>query len=192
MHPHTQFHPFYVTTPPYEGFFNLNAEVAFLAGATSGGFITVLSCPFEFTKLATQIELLLRRKKNIHSNVPISNEPKTPLQMTKDIYFGRGFRGLYSGFSYHLGIPPLFQESIGNGRSRCGGNGDLFWIVWKFKVFIKWTTTTRARDVRSLRSSLWNHRMVCCIPHRHCKSPLPLPYAHISQLNGRVLFNEIF
>jgi len=129
VHPHTQFHPFYVTTPPYEGFFNLNAEVAFLAGATSGGFITVLSCPFEFTKLATQIELLLRRKRNIQSNVPISNEPKTPLQMAKDIYFGRGFRGLYSGFSYHLGTLRPCGRAWGNGRSRCSGNRNLFWIV---------------------------------------------------------------
>ena len=100
VHQRDPFQSVYVTTPPYGGFFNLNAGVAFLAGATSGGFITVLSCPFEFTKLATQIELLLRRKRNTHS---ISNEPKTPLQMAKDIYFGRGFRGLYSGFSYHLG-----------------------------------------------------------------------------------------
>ena len=102
--PRNQFHPVYVTTPPYDGFFALNAGVAFLAGATSGGFITVVSCPFEFTKLATQIELLLRRKRNIISNGPFLNEPKTPLQMARDIYYGRGFRGLYSGFSYHLGI----------------------------------------------------------------------------------------
>jgi solute carrier family 25 (mitochondrial carnitine/acylcarnitine transporter), member 20/29 len=103
VHQRDPFQSVYITTPPYGGFFNLNAGVAFLAGATSGGFITVLSCPFEFTKLATQIELLLRRKRNINPNVPISNEPKTPMQMARDIYFGRGFRGLYSGFSYHLG-----------------------------------------------------------------------------------------
>lgn len=112
--PRNQHQPVYVTTPPYEGFFGRNAAIAFLAGATSGGFITLLSCPFEFTKLATQIELLVRRTRMI-SNVPISNEPKTPLQMARDIYFGRGFRGLYSGFGYHLGSFPRV-ESV-NGRS---------------------------------------------------------------------------
>jgi solute carrier family 25 (mitochondrial carnitine/acylcarnitine transporter), member 20/29 len=100
--PHNKHEPVYVTTPPYDGFFGLNAGVAFLAGATSGGFITLLSCPFEFTKLATQIELLVRRTRMMPDG-PISNDPKTPLQMARDIYFGRGFRGLYSGFGYHLG-----------------------------------------------------------------------------------------
>ena len=104
-HRDQQFHQQTYTTPPYQGFFGVNATVAFLAGATSGSFITLLSCPFEFTKLATQIELLLRRTRLAagSTSAGMSYEPKTPTQMAKDIYFGRGFLGLYSGFGYHLG-----------------------------------------------------------------------------------------
>jgi hypothetical protein len=53
--------------------------------------------------MATQIELLLRRTR-LAGDPSVSYEPKTPMKMAKDIYFGRGFLGLYSGFGYHLGM----------------------------------------------------------------------------------------
>jgi len=82
----------------------LNAGMAFLAGFTSGAFITVMACPFEFTKLATQIELLMRRTRLASSpDLTGPMEPKGPMQMAKEIYHTRGFRGLYSGFNYHFG-----------------------------------------------------------------------------------------
>ena len=99
----------YVTSPPYQGFFALNAGNAFLAGFTSGAFITAMACPFEFTKLATQIELLMRRTKFASSPDPTVStaalqEAKGPMQMAKEIYKTRGFLGLYSGFNYHFGM----------------------------------------------------------------------------------------
>jgi Mitochondrial carrier protein len=96
----------YHTEVPYKGFFGLNAGVAFLAGAASGACITILSCPFEFTKVASQIELLVRRRQLApFSDVPIYPipTPKTPFQIARNIYSGRGILGLYSGFNYHLG-----------------------------------------------------------------------------------------
>jgi solute carrier family 25 (mitochondrial carnitine/acylcarnitine transporter), member 20/29 len=79
--------------------------MAFLAGFTSGAFITVMACPFEFTKLATQIELLMRRTRLATSpNMSGPMEPKGPIQMAREIYHTRGFRGLYSGFNYHFGM----------------------------------------------------------------------------------------
>jgi solute carrier family 25 (mitochondrial carnitine/acylcarnitine transporter), member 20/29 len=109
--PHTPRHAYqsvYVTTPPYQGFFALNAGMAFLAGFTSGAFITVMACPFEFTKLATQIELLMRRTRLAStSDMSAPMDPKGPMQMAREIYVTRGFRGLYSGFNYHFGIPLL-------------------------------------------------------------------------------------
>jgi solute carrier family 25 carnitine/acylcarnitine transporter 20/29 len=121
--------PILTTSPPYHGFFGTNASVAFLAGATSGSFITLLSCPFEFTKMATQIELLLRRTR-LAGDPSVSYEPKTPMQMAKDIYFGRGFLGLYSGFGYHLGMTN-WDSLLGanEGRTGCDGDGDLFWVL---------------------------------------------------------------
>jgi hypothetical protein len=94
-----------ITSPPYQGFFGLNATYAFLAGFTSGAFITLLACPFEFTKLATQIELLMRRTQIVSSPDPTGpTDPKGPMQMAKEIYNTRGLRGLYSGFTYHFGM----------------------------------------------------------------------------------------
>ena len=87
--------------------------MAFMAGFTSGAFITVVACPFEFTKLATQIELLMRRTKVASSPDPTLSastaaiDPKGPMQMAREIYHTRGFRGLYSGFNYHFGKPLL-------------------------------------------------------------------------------------
>jgi solute carrier family 25 (mitochondrial carnitine/acylcarnitine transporter), member 20/29 len=102
--PRNAYQQTYVTTPPYQGFFALNAGMAFLAGFTSGAFITVMACPFEFTKLATQIELLMRRTRLATStNMSGPMEPKGPIQMAREIYHTRGFRGLYSGFNYHFG-----------------------------------------------------------------------------------------
>jgi solute carrier family 25 (mitochondrial carnitine/acylcarnitine transporter), member 20/29 len=75
-----------------------------MAGFTSGAFITILACPFEFTKLATQIELLMRRTQIASSpDLTSPNDAKGPMQMAKEIYSTRGFRGLYSGFAYHFG-----------------------------------------------------------------------------------------
>jgi solute carrier family 25 (mitochondrial carnitine/acylcarnitine transporter), member 20/29 len=106
--PRNAYQSVYVTTPPYQGFFTLNAGMAFLAGFTSGAFITVMACPFEFTKLATQIELLMRRTRLASSsNLSSPMEPKGPMQMAREIYVTRGFRGLYSGFNYHFGTLSL-------------------------------------------------------------------------------------
>jgi solute carrier family 25 carnitine/acylcarnitine transporter 20/29 len=109
-----------VTTPPYQGFFALNAWSAFLAGFTSGAFITILACPFEFTKLATQIELLMRRTQIVSSPDPTNpTDAKGPLQMAREIYSTRGFRGLYSGFTYHFGMAAgdanLARDAVGTG-----------------------------------------------------------------------------
>jgi len=106
--PRNPFRPTIVTSPPYQGFFMLNASMAFLAGFTSGAFITVMACPFEFTKLATQIELLMRRTRLASSpDLTGPMEPKGPIQMAREIYHTRGFRGLYSGFNYHFGMAIL-------------------------------------------------------------------------------------
>lgn len=125
--PRNQFRPTYRTTPPYHGFFMLNAGMAFLAGFTSGAFITVMACPFEFTKLATQIELLMRRTR-LSSSPDLTGpmEPKGPMQMAREIYHTRGFRGLYSGFNYHFGRISWTWGLGANGSARCGGDWILF------------------------------------------------------------------
>ncbi|KAK9478405.1 mitochondrial carrier domain-containing protein [Lipomyces japonicus] len=79
--------------------------VYFLSGFTAGGFIALFSCPFEFTKLSTQIELLMTRAQ--HAALPDSDptttyQAKGTVQQFKDIVKRRGVLGLYSGFRYHF------------------------------------------------------------------------------------------
>ncbi|KAK9237201.1 mitochondrial carrier domain-containing protein [Lipomyces kononenkoae] len=79
----------------------------FMSGFTAGGFIALFSCPFEFTKLSTQIELLMARAANpaVPELNPASSskyEPKGTFESFKDIIRKRGIVGLYSGFRYHF------------------------------------------------------------------------------------------
>ncbi|KAK9365466.1 mitochondrial carrier domain-containing protein [Lipomyces kononenkoae] len=78
----------------------------FMSGFTAGGFIALFSCPFEFTKLSTQIELLMARARHPESLElnPASPryEPKGTYESFKDIIRKRGIVGLYSGFRYHF------------------------------------------------------------------------------------------
>jgi len=95
----------YVTIPPYSGFFGLNASTAFLSGVSAGTFISCLSCPFEFTKIATQTELIMKRRLLPPAEY-VYMEARSPVQMARDLYRGRGFRAFYGGFPWHLGTPP--------------------------------------------------------------------------------------
>jgi len=95
----------YVTTPPYSGFFGLNASTAFLSGLVAGTFISCLACPFEFTKIATQTELIMKRRL-MPADEYVYMEARSPMQMARDIYAGRGIRGFYGGFPWHLGRNP--------------------------------------------------------------------------------------
>ncbi|KAK9388323.1 mitochondrial carrier domain-containing protein [Lipomyces mesembrius] len=80
--------------------------VYFMSGFTAGGFIALFSCPFEFTKLSTQIELLMARATHAalldSSHAAPKYEPKGTLESFKDIIRKRGILGLYSGFRYHF------------------------------------------------------------------------------------------
>lgn len=83
-----------------------NMAVFALSGATAGGFISIFASPFEFTKLSTQIEMLMARTRMAQASPP--HEPPPPyvpkgtLESAKEIVRSRGLRGLYSGFPFHF------------------------------------------------------------------------------------------
>lgn len=76
------------------------------AGATAGSIITLLSCPFELTKLSAQISTLMAKSATSSMDDPINvrqnYQQKGTFKMAKSIVAHRGFLGLYSGFSLHL------------------------------------------------------------------------------------------
>ena len=74
------------------------------AGATAGGLISIVACPFELTKLSSQISVLMASHSTSSVDDPIrrSYEQKGTFQTARQIVIQRGFRGLYSGFQLHL------------------------------------------------------------------------------------------
>ncbi|KAI5840657.1 mitochondrial carrier domain-containing protein [Morchella snyderi] len=94
-----------VISTPSEAFKPLNPVYWFISGATAGGAITVIACPFEFTKLSSQIELLMARSRMASVDDPshiTKYQPKGTFQSASSIVKARGFGGLYSGFHLHF------------------------------------------------------------------------------------------
>ncbi|KAK6535162.1 hypothetical protein TWF694_001636 [Orbilia ellipsospora] len=86
-----------------------NLAQYFLSGGTAGAVVSVIACPFEFTKLSSQIEFLLKQSK-VADGKEKENFVKAyskmkgagTLESAKRIVGTRGLRGLYSGFHLHL------------------------------------------------------------------------------------------
>ena len=74
------------------------------AGATAGGIVAAIACPFELTKLSAQISVLMARSKTTSIDDPVrtSYQQKGTFSTAKNIVLHRGVMGLYSGFHLHL------------------------------------------------------------------------------------------
>lgn len=79
----------------YTRLFNLPKEsmlVNFAGGLTSGLVVSVFACPFELTKLASQLDQLL---------TPGSVRARTPFQSVGLIWSRHGTLGFWTGFKWH-------------------------------------------------------------------------------------------
>ncbi|ODV59190.1 ornithine transporter of the mitochondrial inner membrane [Ascoidea rubescens DSM 1968] len=83
-----------------------NIPVSVSAGMISGALVSIFACPFEFTKLFSQIAILLDSKNNFKKNIL----PKSTYQVAKQIIKSEGILGLYSGFRFHV-----VRDAIGSG-----------------------------------------------------------------------------
>ncbi|KAL9004468.1 MAG: hypothetical protein Q9188_002721 [Gyalolechia gomerana] len=74
------------------------------AGATAGGLVAIIACPFELTKLSAQISVLMARSSTSSVDDPVrsSYQQKGTFNTAKNIIMHRGVMGLYSGFGFHL------------------------------------------------------------------------------------------
>ncbi|KAF3214273.1 hypothetical protein TWF191_009789 [Orbilia oligospora] len=86
-----------------------NLAQYFLSGGTAGAVVSVIACPFEFTKLSSQIEFLVKqsktpegKQKNDFGRAYNKMKGAGTLESAKRIMEARGLRGLYSGFHLHL------------------------------------------------------------------------------------------
>lgn len=91
-----------------------NVPVCFFSGSIAGGLNSFLACPFEFTKIYSQIFTLIQNKplQNIPKNLQTVNHEYAPStsKIVRQIYHHNGVRGLYSGWSYHF-----IRDLIGSG-----------------------------------------------------------------------------
>jgi solute carrier family 25 carnitine/acylcarnitine transporter 20/29 len=84
-----------------------NIPVCFLSGAIAGAGVSVFACPFEFTKIYAQLETLVHNKSvaDLPKHMVANNEgaiQNSTIQIAKQIVKHEGFRGLYSGFKFHV------------------------------------------------------------------------------------------
>lgn len=78
--------------------------VAFSAGMFAGVSCTPIACPFEYTKLASQIDILVRPK-------GVDNvKPQSTFRVARNLVSHGGFRALFSGWKLHA-----FRDMLGSG-----------------------------------------------------------------------------
>lgn len=87
--------------------FVMNFPVCFLAGACAGVGTSILSCPFEFIKVYSQIALLAHKGPEAPSASALQAKPPALPKMStvntiRTICRHNGVMGLYSGFRYQV------------------------------------------------------------------------------------------
>lgn len=100
-----------------------NFPVCFAAGAAAGCGVSIFACPFEFTKVYSQIASLAVKLAAVKApGIAVSPHVGT-LQTFKSIVSHEGLTGLYLGYRYHLA-----RDALGSG---------VYFAVYEF---IKWAT----------------------------------------------------
>lgn len=82
------------------------------AGATAGAIIPILACPFELTKLSSQVSVLLAERSKGDKRIAelaASYQNKGTLKTMANIVKHRGVLGLYTGFRLHLCKKPTIN-----------------------------------------------------------------------------------
>lgn len=78
----------------------VNIPTAFISGSITGACVSFFACPFEFTKLYSQIVMLEARRNA--GNILLAPVPQLTVQVAKQIVRSEGVLGLYSGMKYHM------------------------------------------------------------------------------------------
>lgn len=82
------------------------------AGATAGAVIPILACPFELSKLSSQVAVLLAERggaKKQSADIARSYQNKGTLRTMATIVKHRGVLGLYTGFRLHQCQSPAWM-----------------------------------------------------------------------------------
>ncbi|OWB74367.1 hypothetical protein B5S31_g4157 [[Candida] boidinii] len=111
-----------------------NVPISFVSGLIAGGCISLWGCPFEFTKIFSQILILVSNNSNkIDKNLI----PKSMTQVIRQIIKSEGYKGLYSGYSYHI-----IRDSVSSG---------LFYAIYET---VKFNSRNFSNDLREAYPNL--------------------------------------
>ncbi|KAF3990340.1 hypothetical protein FT663_02182 [Candidozyma haemuli var. vulneris] len=102
-----------------------NFPVCFAAGAAAGCGVSIFACPFEFTKVYSQIATLASKSATDSAIAKAASPHVGTVETFKTILRYEGFGGLYSGYRYHLA-----RDAMGSG---------VYFAVYEA---IKWATNT--------------------------------------------------
>ena len=100
-------HPIFGKVDPYI----LNFPVCFAAGALAGSGVSLFACPFEFTKVYSQLGKLVHKSEV--TNIPGTRMEAlkfSTIQTFKQIVQQKGIAGLYSGYRFHF-----LRDSLSSG-----------------------------------------------------------------------------
>lgn len=100
-----------------------NFPVCFAAGAAAGCGVSIFACPFEFTKVYSQIATLALKQATETAVARAASPHVGTFETFKTIVKHEGFMGLYSGYRYHLA-----RDALGSG---------VYFAVYES---IKWAT----------------------------------------------------
>lgn len=100
-----------------------NFPVCFAAGAAAGCGVSIFACPFEFTKVYSQIATLALKQATDSAVARAASPHVGTYETFKTIVKHEGFMGLYSGYRYHLA-----RDALGSG---------VYFAVYES---IKWAT----------------------------------------------------
>ncbi|CDK27484.1 unnamed protein product [Kuraishia capsulata CBS 1993] len=76
-----------------------NIPVALVSGSIAGASVSCFACPFEFTKLFSQVSMLVGSDDHIGGKNVV---PRNIFHVARQIVRQEGIRGLYSGFKFHF------------------------------------------------------------------------------------------
>lgn len=122
-----------------------NFPISFASGAVAGATVTLFACPFELTKIFQQIIIVVSRDSKLKLNSDAL--PTKVHQVARDIVKYEGWRGLYSGYRYHI--------------TRDAFSSGLFYSIYEF---VKLNFQDITRESHYLNDSWKNTIHALCVP----------------------------
>lgn len=122
-----------------------NFPISFASGAFAGAAVSLFACPFELTKIFQQIIIVVSRDSKLKLNADAL--PTKVHQVARDIVKYEGWKGLYSGYRYHI--------------IRDASSAGLFYSIYET---VKLNFQEMARGSNYLSDS-WKHAIhALCVP----------------------------